>query len=158
MQDRITHWTFRDIFLSLTLALDPVLLAVAYVGLMTAGAAYGFFFFLGAATSDQGAQGTASVFGGILFVGIWILAAGILARLVATKLLEGRNATAREIWRYLALALLALLLGEIFATRAIAAHRQVHRAEGVDFGADQSSIERFRTHAAQQESSKQEIA
>ena len=122
MQDRITHWTFRDIFLSLTIALDPVLLAVAYVGLMTAGAAYGSFYFLGAATSDPGAEGTASIFGGILFVGIYIVAAGILARLVATKLLEGREATAREIWQYLqSRARVLLLIPASFAAIVLAA-------------------------------------
>jgi hypothetical protein len=122
MQDRITQWTFRDVFLSLTLALDPVLLAVAYVGLMTAGAAYGFFYFLGAATSDPGAQGTAAIFGGIVSVGIWIVAAGILARLVATKLLEGRSATAREIWEYMrSRARVLLMIPAAFAAIVLAA-------------------------------------
>ena len=58
------------------------------------------------------------------------------------------GAPGREVWRYAALALLLLLLAEIAATRAITRHRQAHLAEAVDFGVDQSGIERFRKHTA----------
>jgi len=50
MEDRISHWTFRDIFLSFGIALDPILLAIGYVGVLVGGAAYGFLYFLGNAT------------------------------------------------------------------------------------------------------------
>jgi len=76
---------------------------------------------------------------------IGLARAGTLSELTAA--VRG-GAPGREIWRYAALALLALLLAEIAATRAITHHRQAHLAEGVDFGVDQGSVERFRTQAA----------
>ncbi len=54
------------------------------------------------------------------------------------------GAPGREIWKYVALALVALLVGEIVATRAITAHRQAHVAAPIAFGVDQQSAEAFR--------------
>ena len=52
-----------------------------------------------------------------------------------------------EIWRYLALAVLALLVVEILATRAIAVRRRIHLAAPVAFGARQVDAEQFRRGA-----------
>lgn len=49
-----------------------------------------------------------------------------------------------EIWQYVALAALALLVGEIAATRAIAVKRKVHLATPVAFGAKQVDADEFR--------------
>ena len=100
MEDTTTRWTFRDLFLSLGIAFDPVLLGIAYVGLLTGGALYGFFYFLGSATGEPGARDTFAVLGGTVFVVVWILTSGILARVVAVRLLEGRKAAPKEVWRY----------------------------------------------------------
>ncbi len=50
-----------------------------------------------------------------------------------------------EIWRPLALLLLALVVLEILATRWIAVRRKAHLAAPVAFGADQLDVEGFRT-------------
>lgn len=49
-----------------------------------------------------------------------------------------------EIWRYLAVIVLILLLGEIVATRVIAVKRKVHLATPVSFGAKQVDAADFR--------------
>ncbi|MFQ5693407.1 MAG: hypothetical protein ACE5IM_10235, partial [Nitrospinota bacterium] len=100
MEDRNARWTFRDIFLSLGIALDPILLGIAYVGLLTGGGLYGFFYFLGSATGEPGAHDTFAVLGGTAFVVVWILTSGVLGRVVVVRLLEGRKAPPREVWRY----------------------------------------------------------
>jgi hypothetical protein len=110
MEDRLSHWTFRDIFLSFGLALDPILLAIGYLGLLLGGAAYGFLYFLGSATGDAGARGTFSLLGGVIFVAVWVITSGILARVVATQLLEARKPRVQEIWSYFLQRVRVLLL------------------------------------------------
>jgi hypothetical protein len=100
MEDRINRWTFRDIFLSLSLGLDPILLTIGYAALMVGGAAYGLFSFLGEATGEPGARTTFSILGGVLAVTAWVLASGVMARVVAARLLEGRRSSPREVWDY----------------------------------------------------------
>jgi len=57
------------------------------------------------------------------------------------------GAPGREIWQYVALALLALLVAEIAATRAIAMRRKAHLAAPVAFGAEQVDSDGFRQAA-----------
>ncbi len=57
MENESNAWSFRDIFLSLGMAMDPVLLGIGYVGLATAGFVYGIFYFLGNATGEEGSYG-----------------------------------------------------------------------------------------------------
>ena len=101
MEQGDARWNFRDIFLSLGMAFDPMLLAISFLGLTVGGLAYGFFFFLGSATGEPTAQTIFAILGGILFTGVWILTSGILARMVVIRLLEGRQAGVAEIQDYL---------------------------------------------------------
>ncbi|MCD6377933.1 MAG: BatA domain-containing protein [Planctomycetes bacterium] len=48
-----------------------------------------------------------------------------------------------EIWRYVAIVILILLVGEILTTRAIAASRKMHLAESVAFGSKAVDFEEF---------------
>lgn len=48
-----------------------------------------------------------------------------------------------EIWRYIAVIILALLIGEILTTRAITANRKLHLADSVAFGSKAVDIERL---------------
>ena len=100
MEEREERWAFRDLLLSVGIATDPVLLGIAYGGLMVAGGVYGFFFFLGSAVGGQGARNTFSVLGGIGFIVLLLLTAGVLARIVVVRLIEGRRSTTGEIRDY----------------------------------------------------------
>jgi len=100
MEEREERWAFRDLLLSFGIAADPVPLGIAYAGLMVAGGVYGFFFFLGSAIGGPGARNTCSVLGGIGFIILLILTAGVLARIVVVRLLEGRRSTLAEIRDY----------------------------------------------------------
>jgi hypothetical protein len=53
------------------------------------------------------------------------------------------GAPGREIWQYVALAVLALLVAEIAATRYIAIRRKTHVSQAVVFGSDAVDAERF---------------
>ena len=48
-----------------------------------------------------------------------------------------------EIWRYIAVIILALLIGEILTTRAITANRKLHLADNVAFGSKAVDVERL---------------
>jgi hypothetical protein len=100
MEEREERWAFRDLLLSFGIATDPVLLGVGYAGLMVAGSVYGFFFFLGSAFGGQGARNTFSVVGGVGFIVLLLLTAGVLARIVVVRILEGRRSTTEEIRDY----------------------------------------------------------
>ncbi len=65
-----------------------------------------------------------------------------------TAAIQG-GAPGSEIWQYVALAALALLVGEIVTTRLIAVKRQVHLATPVAFGARQIDTEQFRRASPQ---------
>jgi len=116
------HWTFRDIFLSLAIALDPMLLGTGYLGLATAGIAFGFFHFLASASGDGILHRFLSLLGVIAFISIWILSSGIVARVVAVRLLYGRSSSPAEIAAFLRLrARTLLLLPTCFAAVVLAA-------------------------------------
>jgi hypothetical protein len=102
MDESRTRWSFRDIFLSLGIAADPAILALSFLGLSAGSVAYGFFYFLGSATGEPTALSIFAILGGIVFVVLWIVTSGILARMVVVRLLEGRQPTADEIQEYLA--------------------------------------------------------
>jgi hypothetical protein len=102
MDETPTRWSFRDIFLSLGIAADPAILALSFLGLSAGSVAYGFFFFLGSATGEPTALSIFAILGGIVFIVMWILTSGILARMVVVRLLEGRQAAADEVQEYLA--------------------------------------------------------
>lgn len=110
MESHRGQWGFRDIFLSLEIALDPVLLGIAYLGLATGGAGYGFFHFLARASGDGILRPFLSLLGGILFTAVWILTSGIVARVVAARLLQGRTTTPAEIVEFLRRRARTLLL------------------------------------------------
>lgn len=96
------RWSFRDIFLSLGIAADPAILAISFLGLSAGSLAYGFFYFLGNATGESTALSIFAILGGIVFIVLWILTSGILARMVVVRLLEGRQPSAGEVQEYLA--------------------------------------------------------
>ena len=91
MDESPTRWSFRDIFLSLGIAADPAILALSFLGLSAGSVAYGFFYFLGSATGEPTALSIFAILGGIVFIVLWILTSGILARMVVVRLLEGRQ-------------------------------------------------------------------
>ncbi len=101
MDESPTRWSFRDIFLSLGIAADPAILALSFLGLSAGSVAYGFFYFLGSATGEPTALSIFAILGGIVFIMLWILTSGILARMVVVRLLEGRQASADEVQEYL---------------------------------------------------------
>jgi hypothetical protein len=101
MDESPTRWSFRDIFLSLGIAADPAMLALSFLGLSAGSVAYGFFYFLGSATGEPTALSIFAILGGIVFIVLWILTSGILARMVVVRLLEGRQASADEVQEYL---------------------------------------------------------
>jgi hypothetical protein len=117
-----SHWTFRDIFLSLEIALDPMLLGTGYLGLATAGIAFGFFHFLASAAGDGILRKFLSLLGVIAFISVWILSSGIVARVVAVRLLHGRTSSPAEIAVFLRRrARTLLLLPTCFAAVVLAA-------------------------------------
>ena len=101
MDESPTRWSFRDIFLSLGIAADPAILALSFLGLSAGSVAYGLFYFLGSATGEPTALSIFAILGGIVFIMLWILTSGILARMVVVRLLEGRQASADEVQEYL---------------------------------------------------------
>jgi hypothetical protein len=122
MDESPARWSFRDIFLSLGIAADPALLALSFLGLSVGSVAYGFFYFLGSATGEPTALSIFAILGGIVFIVLWILTSGILARMVVVRLLEGRQASADEIQEYLAhRAGTLLLIPATFAVIVLAA-------------------------------------
>ena len=53
----------------------------------------------------------------------------------------------QEIWRYLAAAVVLIVLGEIALTRWMAMKRRIHGVAAVDFGAEAIDVDQFRTRA-----------
>jgi len=122
MHTERSHWTFRDIFLSLEIALDPMLLGTGYLGLATAGFAFGFFHFLAGVSGDGILHQFLSLLGVIAFISFWILSSGIVARVVAVRLLYGRASSPTEIAAFLRRrARTLLLLPTCFAGVVLAA-------------------------------------
>lgn len=52
-----------------------------------------------------------------------------------------------ELWKYLAISALLILIGEIAVTRWVAIRRRLHAAETVTFGADAADVQTFRDRA-----------
>jgi hypothetical protein len=110
MNEPLARWSFRDIFLSLGIAVDPAILAISFLGLSAGSLIYGFFYFLGSATGEPTALSIFAILGGIAFIIVWILTSGILARMVVIRLLEGRQPASGEIQEYLGYRAGTLLL------------------------------------------------
>jgi hypothetical protein len=122
MNEPSVRWSFRDIFLSLGIAVDPAILAISFLGLSAGSLVYGFFYFLGSATGEPTALSIFAILGGIVFIIVWILTSGILARMVVVRLLEGRQASSSEIQEYLGhRAGTLLLIPATFAVIVLAA-------------------------------------
>ncbi|HZE89207.1 MAG TPA: hypothetical protein VE404_06645 [Verrucomicrobiae bacterium] len=95
------RWSLRDIPRAIPISFDPRTLLVGAVGLFLASAAFGMAHWLGVKTGEAAAGNVFNVAGAIAASCIWVVFAGIIARLSLTRLIEGRRAGADEIRRFL---------------------------------------------------------
>ncbi len=82
------------------IAFDVQKLAMAFLGLLAAALLYGTFHWLGERTGEPGAERVFDVLGAILAMGVCVLCSGLIARMAATQLLEGRKAGPAELRQF----------------------------------------------------------
>src|SRR5262245_52929789 len=94
-----THqtWKLRDIIRAPAISLDLEKLLTGAAGLFLAALVFGVLYWLGVKTGERAALRVFTVVGAILASCIWVLFAGIIAKMNLTQLLEGRKAGAAEI-------------------------------------------------------------
>ena len=95
-------WSLRDIARAVPISFDIEKLLTGAAGLFFAALIFGVIYWLGLKTGERGALRVFTVAGMILASCIWVLFAGIVAKMSLTQLLEGRKAGAAEIRRFLA--------------------------------------------------------
>lgn len=95
-------WTLRDIPKAIPVSFDPRTLITGAAGLFLAAVAFGLAHWLGLKTGERTAHRVFTVLGAIAASCIWVVFAGIIARMSLTHLLEGRRARADELRRFLA--------------------------------------------------------
>jgi hypothetical protein len=97
--DRV--WTFKDIPRAIPVSFDPRTLFTGAAGLFLSAIAYGLAHWLGLKTGERAAYRVFAVLGAIAASCIWVLFAGIIARMSLTQLLERRRARADEVRRFI---------------------------------------------------------
>ena len=94
-------WTFRDVFRAVPLSFDLQRLAVGAAGLFLSAFVFAFIYWLGLRTGEVGALRVFTAVGLILASCVWVLFAGLLARMTLTQLLEGHRAAGENVRRFL---------------------------------------------------------
>lgn len=94
-------WSFRDILRAVPLSFDLEKLLAGAAGLFISAFVFGNVYWLGLLTGERGAVRVFSIVGIVLASCVWVLCAGILARMALTQLQEGRKASIAELRTFL---------------------------------------------------------